>query len=53
MRSKEGSADYRYFSDPDIPNMILSNDFVNEIKTIIPELPSQKRKMFIETALSI
>jgi aspartyl-tRNA(Asn)/glutamyl-tRNA(Gln) amidotransferase subunit B len=53
MRSKEGSADYRYFSDPDIPNMILSNDFVNEIKTIIPELPSQKRKMFIETGLSI
>jgi len=53
MRSKEGSADYRYFSDPDIPNMILSNDFVNEIKKIIPELPSQKRKMFIETGLSI
>jgi aspartyl-tRNA(Asn)/glutamyl-tRNA(Gln) amidotransferase subunit B len=53
MRSKEGSADYRYFSDPDIPNMILSNDFVNEVKKTIPELPSQKRKMFIETGLSI
>jgi aspartyl-tRNA(Asn)/glutamyl-tRNA(Gln) amidotransferase subunit B len=53
MRSKEGSADYRYFSDPDIPNMILSENFVNEVKNSIPVLPSQKRKAFIDTGLSI
>ena len=53
MRSKEGSADYRYFSDPDIPNMILSDDFVNEVKSSIPVLPSQKRTVFIDSGLSI
>ena len=53
MRSKEGSADYRYFSDPDIPNMILTENFVNEIKASIPVLPSQKRKVFIDSGLSI
>ncbi len=53
MRSKEGSADYRYFSDPDIPNMILSEDFVNTIKATIPVLPSEKRKVFIDSGLSI
>ena len=53
MRSKEGSADYRYFSDPDIPNMILSEDFVNEVKSSIPVLPSQKRTVFIDSGLSI
>ena len=53
MRSKEGSADYRYFSDPDIPNMILSEDFVNTIKATIPVLPSEKRKVFIDSGLTI
>ncbi|MDA9275672.1 Asp-tRNA(Asn)/Glu-tRNA(Gln) amidotransferase subunit GatB [Acidimicrobiia bacterium] len=53
MRSKEGSADYRYFSDPDIPNMILSEDFVNTIKAKIPVLPSEKRKVFMDSGLSI
>ena len=53
MRSKEGSADYRYFSDPDIPNMILSEDFVNTIKATIPVLPSEKRKVFMDSGLSI
>ena len=52
-RSKEGSADYRYFSDPDIPNMILSEDFVNTIKATIPVLPSEKRKVFMDSGLSI
>ena len=53
MRSKEGSADYRYFSDPDIPNMILDEDFVTDIKKDMPLLPSDKRNIFIESGLSI
>ena len=53
MRSKEGSADYRYFSDPDIPNMILSKDFIDEIKNNMPVLPSEKRNTFINSGLSI
>ena len=53
MRSKEGSADYRYFSDPDIPNMILNEEFVAQIRNNMPVLPSQKRKIFIDSGLSI
>jgi len=53
MRSKEGSADYRYFSDPDIPNMILSKDFIDKIKNNMPVLPSEKRNTFINSGLSI
>lgn len=53
MRSKEGSADYRYFSDPDIPNMILSEDFIDKIKNNMPVLPSEKRNTFIISGLSI
>ena len=53
MRSKEGSADYRYFSDPDIPNMILSKDFIDKIKNNMPVLPSEKRNTFIISGLSI
>ncbi len=53
MRSKEGSADYRYFSDPDIPNMILNEEFVAQIRNNMPVLPSQKRNIFIDSGLSI
>ena len=53
MRSKEGSADYRYFSDPDLPNMILSDEFIDNIKKTIPILPSEKRDKLSETGLSI
>ena len=53
MRSKEGSADYRYFSDPDIPNMILDEDFIAGVQKDMPLLPSAKRKVFIESGLSI
>ncbi len=53
MRSKEGSADYRYFSDPDLPNMVLTDEFINDIKNQIPTLPSEKRKKLSATGLSI
>ena len=53
MRSKEGSADYRYFSDPDLPNMILSEEFIDNIKKEIPTLPSEKRKKVSDTGLSL
>ena len=53
MRSKEGSADYRYFSDPDLPNMILSEEFIDNIKKEIPALPSEKRKKVSDTGLSL
>ena len=48
MRSKEDAHDYRYFPDPDLLPLEVSNDFINSIKSEIPELPDQKKKRFIE-----
>ena len=53
MRSKEGSADYRYFSDPDLPNMVLDDEFVNGIKAQMPKLPIEKRTELINTGLTL
>ena len=48
MRSKEDAHDYRYFPDPDLLPLEFSNDYVENIKKEIPELPDQKKKRFIE-----
>ena len=48
MRSKENAHDYRYFPDPDLLPLELNDDFINEIKKEIPELPDEKKKRFIE-----
>ncbi len=48
MRSKEDAHDYRYFPDPDLLPLEFSDDFINEIKKSIPELPDEKKKRFIE-----
>ncbi len=45
QRSKEDSADYRYFPEPDIPPMDL-HDLTEEIRRRIPELPAAKRQRF-------
>ena len=44
MRSKEDAHDYRYFPDPDLLPLKLSDDFINKIKKNIPELPDEKKK---------
>lgn len=48
MRSKEGSQDYRYFPDPDLTPLFLSDERVEDLKSQIPELPHQKSKRFQE-----
>ena len=48
MRSKENAHDYRYFPDPDLLPLELNDDFINEIKKEIPELPDEKKKRFID-----
>jgi aspartyl-tRNA(Asn)/glutamyl-tRNA(Gln) amidotransferase subunit B len=48
MRSKEDAHDYRYFPDPDLLPLEISNDFIDSIKSEIPELPDEKKKRFIE-----
>ena len=53
MRTKEGSADYRYFSDPDIPNMNLTKDFIDNAIKNIPELPKARRERYTSLGLSL
>ena len=48
MRSKEDAHDYRYFPDPDLLPLELKNDFIEKIKSEIPELPDEKMKRFID-----
>ena len=47
MRSKEDAHDYRYFPDPDLLPLELSDKFINDLKKNIPELPDEKKKRFI------
>ena len=46
MRSKEGSEDYRYFPEPDIPPLDVSDEWINEIKGEMPEMPGERRKRY-------
>ena len=48
MRSKEEAHDYRYFPDPDLLPLELKDDFIEKIKSDIPELPDEKKKRFID-----
>ncbi len=47
MRSKEEAMDYRYFPDPDLPPLVLTEDFIHEIGVTLPELPDAKRARFM------
>ena len=48
MRGKEESHDYRYFPDPDLLPLEISDEFISQIKDEIPELPDEKKKRFID-----
>jgi aspartyl-tRNA(Asn)/glutamyl-tRNA(Gln) amidotransferase subunit B len=48
MRSKEEAHDYRYFPDPDLLPIDLTQEFVDEIKAGLPELPDAKKQRFID-----
>ena len=45
-RSKEESHDYRYFPEPDLPPLILSEEWIREVTESLPELPREKRHRF-------
>jgi aspartyl-tRNA(Asn)/glutamyl-tRNA(Gln) amidotransferase subunit B len=49
MRSKEDAHDYRYFPDPDLLPLELTEDFVNDCRASLPELPDAKRNRYVET----
>ena len=48
MRSKEEAHDYRYFPEPDLPPLIVTDDFVERIKNSMPELPDVRRQRFMD-----
>ncbi|HET9453660.1 MAG TPA: Asp-tRNA(Asn)/Glu-tRNA(Gln) amidotransferase subunit GatB [Gemmatimonadaceae bacterium] len=45
-RAKEGSHDYRYFPEPDLPPLVLAPAFLRRVKESIPELPAERRARF-------
>jgi len=47
MRSKEEAHDYRYFPDPDLLPLEISQGFVEEIRASLPELPDAKKERFV------
>lgn len=48
MRSKEEAHDYRYFPEPDLAPIIVDDEWLNVIKSEIPELPHERKKRYIE-----
>ncbi|MDX2095914.1 MAG: Asp-tRNA(Asn)/Glu-tRNA(Gln) amidotransferase subunit GatB [Alphaproteobacteria bacterium] len=47
MRSKENAHDYRYFPDPDLLPLVLTQKFVDDIRASLPELPDQKKARYV------
>jgi len=47
MRTKEDAADYRYFPDPDLPPLVVSRSWVDEVKAAMPELPRQMAERLV------
>ena len=49
MRKKEFAHDYRYFPEPDLPPLVLSDEYIDGIKAEMIELPDAKKQRFVET----
>lgn len=47
MRTKENAQDYRYFPEPDLVPIVLTNEYIEEIKNNLPELPDKKKARYL------
>ena len=52
MRNKEEANDYKYFPEPDIPPIVISNEYIASVRSKMPELPDEKRKKYSSLGLS-
>lgn len=48
LRSKEDAHDYRYFPEPDLVPIVVTDEMIESIRALIPELPSAKRTRFVK-----
>nr|GMD60235.1 glutamyl-tRNA(Gln) amidotransferase subunit B, chloroplastic/mitochondrial [Ipomoea batatas] len=53
MRKKEGLSDYRYFPEPDLPGVTITQDYVDSACNSLPELPEMKRRRYEKMGLSM
>ncbi|MGH7817181.1 MAG: Asp-tRNA(Asn)/Glu-tRNA(Gln) amidotransferase subunit GatB [Candidatus Binatia bacterium] len=47
MRSKESAHDYRYFPDPDLLPLVIDEQWIEEVRALLPELPAARKRRFI------
>jgi aspartyl-tRNA(Asn)/glutamyl-tRNA(Gln) amidotransferase subunit B len=52
MRSKEDAQDYRYFPDPDLLPLVVTDKMIDDVRKTMPELPEARRKTYVEAGLS-
>ncbi|PKA55050.1 Glutamyl-tRNA(Gln) amidotransferase subunit B, chloroplastic/mitochondrial [Apostasia shenzhenica] len=53
MRKKEGLADYRYFPEPDLPEVVLKEEYIENTRQSLPELPEEKRRRYEKMGLNM
>ena len=48
MRKKEDAAEYKYFPEPDLPVLHIGDEKIDELRSVLPELPAEKKRRYIE-----
>jgi aspartyl-tRNA(Asn)/glutamyl-tRNA(Gln) amidotransferase subunit B len=51
-RTKEESSDYRYFPEPDLPPLVISKEWIDEIKSTVGELPEKKKDRYMKLGIN-